>query len=138
MNAYLSWIPVLLLAFVATGGDAAAKFKGNWRVVECVTDLRSMSADELKKMEIIIVADTITVINGDRVVKYSYTLDPKAKPPTIDMRQTDDQKKVLLGLYEWKDNTLRIYVTPSGDRPKEIPAKVQAGHTLVVLERIKA
>lgn len=137
MNVYVSSIPVLLLAFVATGGDDGARLKGKWRIIERVSDGRSMPADELKKIEVVIDADMITVTIGDRVEKYPYTLDPKAKPPAIDLRSIDGKKQAMPGIYELKGDTLRIYVSPDGDRPKAFPAKSEPGNTLLVLERIK-
>jgi uncharacterized protein (TIGR03067 family) len=136
----------LLLAPALLRADDAPKvqdkdLEGDWQLKSITHDGKEEppGADEAN--------DTLT-FHGDSAVhkgkdathKATFTVDASKTPKTIDMTAEDgpDKGKVARGVYEVKDDELRICVAqPGKDRPTELSAKEGAGFVLVVLKRAK-
>jgi uncharacterized protein (TIGR03067 family) len=115
------------------------KFAGTWSMAECVYD----GTDHSKlKLKVKFKGDEGTIEGNEKVLdqygKIKIKLDPSAKPKAIDIlisagSQTDAK---LPGIYEWKDDEIRICATVFGlTRPKEFAAPDGSSAVLLVLKR---
>lgn len=135
---------ILLLsvaAFLGTtqlnfGQDAkkdADKLQGTWEVVEFVVKGKSVE-NERRPKRLIFEAGKLTFA-AER--KFTFTLDEKAKPKTIDLTSLDGAK-VILGIYRFDGNKLELCLQngPDEARPKEFATE---GKSLLhfVLQREK-
>jgi uncharacterized protein (TIGR03067 family) len=112
--------------------------KGRWRVVEYHNDGSAPPKEKIQMMRIVIKGDAMHITTGKKTEKYTFTLDPKATPRAIVLREGADPKgKAMPGIYELKGATLRIGVDFSGKKLTEFPTKPRSGCTLLVLEREK-
>ena len=66
---------------------------------------------------------TATTPQGKLVLSAAMTIDPTKNPKWLTMRYTAGsfQGKTLLGIYDLKGDTLRVYIPSSGKRPTQFP-----------------
>jgi uncharacterized protein (TIGR03067 family) len=69
----------------------------------------------------------------------SFTLDPTKNPKWIDVTYTDGERKgeSSLGIYELKDDSLKICMSRSTTRPMEFETKAESQRHMMVLKREK-
>jgi uncharacterized protein (TIGR03067 family) len=145
----LSHVCVLLLAgsLPADAKEEAAKqdlqkMQGKWKLTELVIDGAAGPKDAVGAT-VTIEGNTMTVTlkgPGGKEEKKSMTLtiDPTKTPKQIDMKPDKDVPS--LGIYELKDNTLRICGSDppkSKDRPANFEPKKGDHRVLFTLTRLK-
>jgi uncharacterized protein (TIGR03067 family) len=68
-----------------------------------------------------------------------FKLDPAKKPKTIDMTAEKAKQEQVLGIYELKDDDLKLcFAKGGGERPTEFISKAGTNQTVIVLKRVKA
>lgn len=78
----------------------------------------------------------VHTVKGMNIRDVAFTLDPTAKPKTIDTRDKDN--KTEKGIYELDGDTLRVCLAEEGkDRPTEFSAKEGTRCSLMVFKREK-
>src|SRR5262249_9010469 len=125
-----------LLASLASTGVAAdsesvkkdmAALQGEWVAVSASGDGQPMQEQMLKQMKRICKGDELTVMMGERTFfKAKITLDPTAKPKTIDYDMTEgfSKGKKQLGIYELEGDTLKsCFGAPGAERPTDFTSK---------------
>jgi uncharacterized protein (TIGR03067 family) len=122
-----------------------AALKGVWAVVSAEKDGKKLGSDQFKDVTVTYDGAGKILAERDGKVLFAATfkIDPTKKPKTIDATQTSDgdtKGKVLLGIYELKDDTLTFcsQSDSSKDRPTDFTAKPGSGHFLRVYKRVKS
>jgi uncharacterized protein (TIGR03067 family) len=122
--------------------EAKAKLKGTWQVVSLEEKGEKAPDDEVKKMRLVFQDNKLVIKgmdNGDHEAKY--TIDPAAKPATLDLVPADGQEKgkTLRCIYSLDGDDLKICSPPRADddRPKEFSAKKGEKAVLLVFKRDK-
>src|SRR5262245_56025130 len=98
----------------AAGGDAAkkeaARFRGAWAVAEWNQGGARVSDKELAAMSVVIEGNRLVLkIEGEPDLAQVFDVDPSKTPKTMDIRFTEDgEKKLVLALYEFDGDRLRI------------------------------
>lgn len=113
------------------------KFAGAWKIISSERDGKKTPDDALKAMRFNFKEDTYRVTDDGKVVEEGRisALDPKAKPKTYDAVFNG---KTYLGIYEFKDDTLKVCFAQFGKpRPKKFASEVDSGHVFNVLQREK-
>lgn len=134
--AFLLVVAGVALGAGAPGGSDLDKFQGNWRLVSLHNEGRELPAEEVKSIKVTIKGETISLDDGKNVEKFTFKLDPKARPAAIDLN-VPGEKKPLLGIYDFKGDTLRIGMALEGARLTEMPVAPHKDRSLMVLERVK-
>lgn len=115
----------------------AEAMQGEWKFVSFHKEAEPDTKDELEKNKVVIAGDKLTISRNKRDEPVTFTLDPKATPPAIDLKVAEDKKDfVIKGIYKLEKDTLTIaFGLDKGDRPKDFkPAK---GNGVMVLEKVK-
>lgn len=152
----MRWITGLTLAviLVATAGraddepekrpsvkDEFQALQGTWQVESWQEGDKKTAAADLKKRTVFF-GSTVFIFRRDGNVHQagSVQIDPGKSPRTINLlvKEGSGKEGVLLGVYELKNNSLKIAFDPEGQvRPKEIKADGEAGVTYIMLRRPK-
>jgi uncharacterized protein (TIGR03067 family) len=115
--------------------------QGEWSMVSGSADGQSMQEDLRKQMKRVCKGNETTTTMGDQVfMKAKFTIDPTAKPKTIDYEMIDGftKGKKQLGIYEVEGDTFRsCFAKPGEKRPTEFKNEPGDGHTLSVWKRKK-
>jgi uncharacterized protein (TIGR03067 family) len=120
--------------------EAKQNFQGEWKLVKYES---GRAVDDPKD-----VADANVVVKGDKMmVRYrgdvdaTFTLDPKADPPTIDITpamKNLGKDVVIKGIYKLEKDKLTIcFGLNATDRPKEFKVEPGTDTGMFVLERVK-
>lgn len=119
--------------------DAQDALQGEWKIVEFVKG--GKATDAAKLGAVTIKGDQLTIRDGKRDEPATFTLDPKAKPPAIDIRPGNAGAKkdaVIKGIYKLEKDRLTIAFGGDGtERPKEFKSEAGSKTGLFVLERVK-
>ena len=119
------------------------RFRGTWVFVSREAEGKRAPARELKGLTITFERDKFTVKQGDEVVQAgTQTLHPGAGkgPKRVDATVTEGEGKgtTMLGIYEFKGDTLRACFDPTGKkRPAELKSPEGSGYFLVLVKRAK-
>jgi uncharacterized protein (TIGR03067 family) len=115
-----------------------AQFQGTW---ECVSVEVDGKKTPYKGFTVVLKGDQWTVCEGGRcAAKVTFELKPTKKPKTIDLVDTDvEKKRVIRGIYSLEGDTLTVCYRESekGDRPTEFATAPDSGLVLLVLKREK-
>jgi len=144
-------LAVALLLGADTQKDDAVKtetnkLQGTWRIVNAEREGAKAPDDEIKKTTLVIKGDKLTVRKTENAAKpeeknteMSFTLDPTKNPKWIDVTYTDGERKgeSSQGIYELKDDTLKICMSRGTMRPSEFESKPESQRHLMVLKREK-
>lgn len=134
-------LPMLVL-LTAAGPEKSkddAKLEGTWLVVAVEANGKAIPAEFLEKRH-----ETLTFKDGKMTQKTakpeentgSYKVDSTKEPKTIDLVAESNKKKSSVGIYELRDDTLRLCLRPGGnERPKEFSAAAGSGCVLITLKR---
>jgi uncharacterized protein (TIGR03067 family) len=99
------------------------KFQGHWRPESIKTGNTSLSAEELKKLRLVIEGDKWTVETATGKTEWTWKADPSKSPKTLDFhREYEGIETDMRCLYELKDDTLTVCapVKNLSQRPKQI------------------
>jgi uncharacterized protein (TIGR03067 family) len=136
-------VGLLIAADDGQGGAAKErkKLKGTWTITSVVRNENPLPEDKLKDLKFVFQGENFVQKAGDKTLaKGTFRLDPGKKPPTIDlmMNEGEEKGKTIKGIYELKDDVLRICgAGPGHERPTEFAAKDGSGHTLITFKRAK-
>jgi uncharacterized protein (TIGR03067 family) len=141
------------VGFVASGGSGTLadekadlekevrKFKGTWTIESSETGGKKLPADELKGFIVTFDGDKHTVKKGDEVIQVgTQELDPSKSPKTITVTMTEGPNKgtVMLGIYEFDGDTLKVCFDPEGKkRPTEFKSAPGSPNFVNVHKRVK-
>jgi uncharacterized protein (TIGR03067 family) len=142
-------IPALVIGLlvVVSGGQGGEKEKkskldGTWKPVSVMEDGKEKGDKENHSLTF--KGDTFTIMKGDKVEgKGTFTTNKKAKPREMDMTITEGLKeakgnKTIKGIYELKDDTLKLCFSMEGERPTEFAAPAGSkGVQFITLKRDK-
>jgi len=125
--------------------DAAIKkdrqqIEGTWRIVALEVNGGKAMEQDARKLSVINRGDgTWTLRSEDKEVgKGTTTIDPTAKPKTIDISMKDEQGKtnLFLGIYELSEKTRKLCFAPAGkERPTDFTSPADSERILVLFER---
>jgi uncharacterized protein (TIGR03067 family) len=117
------------------------KFQGTWTIESSKTGGKDLPADQLKGFIVIFEGDKHTLKNGDKVIQVgTQKLDPSKSPKTIDVTMTEgpNKGKVMLGIFEFNGNTLKVCFDPQGKkRPTEFKSARGSANFVNVHKRVK-
>jgi uncharacterized protein (TIGR03067 family) len=115
--------------------------QGEWSMVSGSADGQPMPESMLKQMKRVCKGDELTVTMGEQTFfKAKVTIDPTAKPKTIDYDMTEgfSKGKKQLGIYELEGDTLKAsFGAPGAERPTDFTSKAGEKRTLSVWKRQK-
>lgn len=118
-----------------------AQLQGEWSMVSGSANGQSMPDETRRQMKRVCKGDeTTTTMGGQMFMKAKITIDPSAKPKTIDYQMTDGftKGKTQLGIYEVDGDTLKsCFGKPDAERPTDFTSKPGDGRTLSVWKREK-
>jgi len=117
-----------------------AKLKGMYATVSVEEEGKALP-DEARTAKVEFTADKMIVLLGNMKSPAAFTIDPTAKPKTIDLvgETGPDKGKVLKGIYEFDGETLKLATArnPKDERPTEFATKKGSKSTLIVLKKEK-
>jgi uncharacterized protein (TIGR03067 family) len=141
------------VGFAASGGSGiladdkadlekeVKKFQGSWTIESSVTGGKEAPADALKGLIVIFEGAKHTVKKGDEVIQVgTQKLDPSKSPKTIDVTMTEGPNKgaVMLGIYEFDGDTLKVCFDPQGKkRPTEFKSAPGSENFVNIHKRVK-
>lgn len=129
------------LCWAADAKDEAVKkemekLQGTWKVVKAIKRGDARSDDDLKKIQVVIAGDKLTVTVDGKSMSRTFTIDPQKKPATIDLITRGEP--TIQGIYELDKDSLKICADPSGNkRPTKFEAGENSSSSMMVLERDK-
>lgn len=148
-------LPAFLLVFTAgallaadDAKDAAVKkemekLQGRWVIVGAVKNGRESPGDELKEARptLTFAANKLSssfTRQGKEVKDESgsFTIDPTAKPKTIDLKGFPVPNKTFPAIYELDGDTLKICIAEDG-RPKDFNSTAESKTGVLTLKREK-
>ena len=101
-------------------------------------DGKELPADGFKGMTVVFEGNKYSVKKGDEVIQTAaLKIDPSRSPRTLDIAVVEglDKGAVMLGIYEFSGDTLKVCFDPVGKRPTQF--KTGSGsQTLVVHKRV--
>lgn len=131
---------VAFVAFTAAGApkekDAKEAFQGEWKLTRFAKLGRETAAKELEKGKVVVAGEKMTLTLGGSNSEMTFTLDPKADPPAIDLRSEKAGGKVIRGIYKLEKDKITIcFGIENSARPTEF--KTGRDDSIMVLERAK-
>lgn len=137
-------------ALAAEVKDELAKLQGDWRIVELIVEGKPLVPARAEKRHIAFDGDTMLLTTplaeteaktDASTTSMKIKLDPKQSPAHLDATGEDGmlKDKTLRGIYEVKDDTLRICIGDKDGTPRPTEFKSTAGSAvgLLVLKRVK-
>jgi uncharacterized protein (TIGR03067 family) len=118
------------------------KLQGHWVITQLEHGGKKTPAKELLNLAVEVSGSKMTTREAGELKEDTTLtrLDAKATPPALDLKVNSgaDVDKVVLAIYQLKDDTLTIcFAEPGKERPKELAARTGSGHTLIVFKRVK-
>jgi uncharacterized protein (TIGR03067 family) len=119
--------------------DVKQVFQGEWKIVEYTKSGSAEKKEELADAKIVVKGDRMAIHFGGKDREATFTVDPKADPPAIDLKPQKVGKEVIIkGIYKLEKDRITICTGVEGtDRPKEFKSVNDSRTELVVLERVK-
>jgi uncharacterized protein (TIGR03067 family) len=115
----------------------AIRIQGTWKVVALEAQGTQAPAEIVAAMRLVFKDATLTFDPGEPgFTKYTFKLDPTAKPPTFDMTQMEGKRETQKGIYALEGDTLKICIGLA-DRPKAFPVKEASQDALYTMKRAK-
>jgi uncharacterized protein (TIGR03067 family) len=127
MKQGILMVPVVFLLLAAEQGQKDTKkelkkFKGTWLPVSMELNGKKAPPEEAKGLKVIIEGNTLTIQQGEKKVKGTFTIDPSKDPKWLDSSAKIGGKELkTLGIYKFDGGKLTIcHAAPGGGkRPKE-------------------
>jgi uncharacterized protein (TIGR03067 family) len=117
------------------------KFQGAWTLESSETAGQKISAEQLKGFIVTFEGNKHTLKMGDQVHQVgTQKIDPSKSPKTIDVTMTEgpSKGKVMLGIYEFDGDMLRVCFDPEGKkRPTEFKSPAGSKNFVNVHKRVK-
>jgi uncharacterized protein (TIGR03067 family) len=117
------------------------KFQGTWTIESSKTGGKELPADDLKGFILTFEGNKHTLKKGDEVIQVgTQKLDASKSPKTIDVTIAEgpNKRKVMLGIYEIDDDTLKVCFDPQGKkRPTEFKSAPGSENFVNVHKRVK-
>ena len=126
---------------IAAEAKVKDALQGTW-VAESA-ERNGQAADDLRGHQLTFAGDRFTIRSKGKVIyQGTYTIDPSAKPATIDFRNTAGEMKgkTWLGIYEMEGEALRICDNAdevAKGRPEAFVTGASSGRVLISLRRVK-
>jgi uncharacterized protein (TIGR03067 family) len=119
-------------------------FQATWKAAAIEYNGENVLGDSVKDLKVTITGDRFTVMGDapeiERYGKFTFKIDPKATPATIDLtfQRGEDKGITLMGLYQLKGDelTLCISLTPK-ERPKELKSEEGSNVVRAVFKKDK-
>jgi uncharacterized protein (TIGR03067 family) len=115
------------------------RFEGSWRFDSVVAEGKAVPVDGFKGIRLVLKGDRFTLIEPRASYGGTYTVDPIARPKTIDVTFTEGPEKgqSCYGIYELEGDTYTVCMGLTGKpRPTEFASKPGSGHVFEVLKRV--
>ena len=140
------------LVLTASGGTGARagdqadvekerkKFQGTWTFESVEAGGKAVPADAFKGITVTFEGDKYTVKKGDEVIQSAtQKLDPSRSPKALDVTVVEGPHKgaVLLGIYEFSGDTLKVCFDPEGKKRPTQFQSASGAQTLVVHKRVQ-
>lgn len=116
------------------------RMAGTWHFVSIKSDGKDMDEEAVKSARMTITGNRFFFRVGKDSHAGTIDLDPTKKPKTIDVTFTSgvDKGKVSRGIYDLKDDTLKVCMGVAGaTRPINFASRPGTGHVLEVMKRDK-
>jgi uncharacterized protein (TIGR03067 family) len=117
------------------------KFQGTWTIESSVTGGVEIPAEQLKGFSVTFEGAKHTLKFEDNVFQAgTQTMDSSKSPKTIDVTMTEGPNKgtVMLGIYEFDGDTLKVCFDPQGkQRPTEFKSPAGSQNFVNVHKRVK-
>ncbi len=113
---------------------------GTWSVLHAEHDGKAAPKEAAKKMKLVQKGAEWTFYDGAEAVSGKDTLDPSKTPRQVNSLLTAgrDKGKTVLGIYEVKDDTMKVcWADPGKPRPTAFATKPDSGQYLILLKRQK-
>jgi uncharacterized protein (TIGR03067 family) len=127
-------LTLVLLIIVLTGytcqDQDKTSLEGKWRAIEATSNGEPPPPGMLDKLTLIFRGNTISILGSSPT---RYTIDNNFTPARIDILNSRNQ----VGIYELKDDVLRMCFGMDGDRPKAFHTEPHTDHTYMRLKRVK-
>jgi uncharacterized protein (TIGR03067 family) len=121
-------------------GPAAGTLDGKWKVISYLKRGKPVLDDDDTMWFTFTGGDFVLELKqSDKTVKIggTFTTNPKANPPTMDLRP-EDEKGVVRAIYKIEKDKLTLCIGISGTpRPKKFESTEDTEASLLVLERVK-
>jgi uncharacterized protein (TIGR03067 family) len=115
------------------------KFEGTWRYESSLIDGQPVPDGVLETTRLVLKGDTFELRDPMATYRGTFTIDPKARPKTIDIVMTEGPEKgtVMKGIYELAGDTYRLCAGLAGpERPMEFACESGSRRMLHVLKRV--
>ncbi len=117
--------------------------QGTWRIASLVINGNTVGDDDARKITVVNgpQGEWEILVDGNRVMRGTSTIDPTTTPKEIDATVTDGDGagRKILGIYEAGEKTRRVcYAAADRSRPGEFTSDPGSEHTLVAFERVPA
>ena len=117
------------------------KFQGAWTIESSITGGKAIPAGDLKGFILTFEGGKHTLKMGDKVVQAgTQKIDPSKSPKAIDVTMTEGPSKgaVMLGIYEFDGDTLKVCFDPQGKkRPTEFKSPPGSQNFVNIHRRVK-
>jgi uncharacterized protein (TIGR03067 family) len=116
------------------------RFQGTWKFVSIEAEGDRAFQDDLVSITVVIQGDRFTLSNGPTITRGVLTVDPAARPKTMDVVFSEGPQRgtTAQGIYELDGDLLKLCNgPPDKKRPTRFASKLGSGLTLQVLKRAK-
>jgi uncharacterized protein (TIGR03067 family) len=120
--------------------EELARFEGSWQFDSMEAEGKAVPLESFKGIRLVLKGDRFTMTEPVATYGGTYTVDPIARPKTIDVTFTEgpEKGKTSYGIYELDGDTYKVCIGLVGKpRPTEFASKPGSGHVLEVLKREK-
>jgi uncharacterized protein (TIGR03067 family) len=126
---------VLIPACSGKGQDEQSKkdhaaLQGEWEIISAESNGEPPPPGLLDEAKFAFSGDKLTLLGKDG----TFELDASKSPRQIDFIRGNSRQ---IGIYELDEDSLKLCVGPSDDRPKEFKTKPRTDHSLFMLRRKK-